>query len=254
MGFRVVNERTYRVEPPADGEPGPLAARHAARACRRPSDRPRRRSSSGSKPAFLVVMRGRAENDGYNALVLEAGLPWRDVALDPHDLALPAPGAGALFAGLHVGDAAQACGDRDRDRRAVPRPLRSAPRGLARPARRARGRDPGAHRGGAAAASTASTRTASCGASSTRSRRRCAPISTRSTRTVSRRARSPSSSRAAASTRCRCRDRCTRSSSIRRASKACTCGSARSRAAACAGPTGRRTSAPRCSGWSRRSR
>ena len=48
--------------------------------------------------------------------------------------------------------------------------------------------------------------------------------------------------------------RSTRSSSIRRASRACTCASARSRAAASAGPTGRRTSAPRCWAWSRRSR
>jgi glutamate dehydrogenase len=30
---------------------------------------------------FLVVMRGFAEDDGYNALVLAAGLMWRDVAL-----------------------------------------------------------------------------------------------------------------------------------------------------------------------------
>ena len=28
-----------------------------------------------------MVMRGVAENDGYNALVLAAGLGWRDVAL-----------------------------------------------------------------------------------------------------------------------------------------------------------------------------
>ena len=56
------------------------------------------------------------------------------------------------------------------------------------------------------------------------------------------------------STRRRCRacpsrSRCSRSSSTRRASKACTCAAARSRAAACAGPTGRRTSAPKCSAW-----
>ena len=55
----------------------------------------------------------------------------------------------------------------------------------------------------------------------------------------------------------RCRDcpspsRCSRSSSTRRASKACTCAAARSRAAGCAGPTGPRISAPRCSAWSRR--
>src|SRR6266487_2983209 len=30
---------------------------------------------------FLTVMRASAENDGYNALVLAAGVPWRDVAL-----------------------------------------------------------------------------------------------------------------------------------------------------------------------------
>ena len=58
---------------------------------------------------------------------------------------------------------------------------------------------------------------------------------------------SPSSSNARGSTACRCRGRSTRFSSIRRASRACICASARSRAAACAGPTGRRISAPRCS-------
>jgi glutamate dehydrogenase len=31
--------------------------------------------------AFLMVMRGVAENDGYNALTLHAGVAWRDVAL-----------------------------------------------------------------------------------------------------------------------------------------------------------------------------
>ena len=57
-----------------------------------------------------------------------------------------------------------------------------------------------------------------------------------------------------ASKGCRCRGRSTRSSSIRRASRACICASARWRAAACAGPTGRRISAPRCWASSRRSR
>ena len=39
------------------------------------------RPRAAARSRFLAVMRGRAENDGYNALVLEAGLPWRDVAL-----------------------------------------------------------------------------------------------------------------------------------------------------------------------------
>jgi glutamate dehydrogenase len=42
----------------------------------------RPRTAAGALEAcFIVVMRGVAENDGYNALVLAAGLWWRDVAL-----------------------------------------------------------------------------------------------------------------------------------------------------------------------------
>ena len=48
---------------------------------------------------------------------------------------------------------------------------------------------------------------------------------------------------------CRRPSRSARSSSGRRTSRACTCASARWRAAACAGRTGATTSAPRCWGW-----
>ena len=80
MGFRVVDERTYRIETPADGEPDPwlhdmLLERADGRAVDLQAIEQR------LEAAFLVIMRGRAESDGYNALVLEAGLPWRDVAL-----------------------------------------------------------------------------------------------------------------------------------------------------------------------------
>ena len=51
---------------------------------------------------------------------------------------------------------------------------------------------------------------------------------------------------------CPSRGRRSRSSSTPRASRACTCASARSPAAACAGRTAATTSAPRCSAWSRR--
>ena len=47
---------------------------------------------------------------------------------------------------------------------------------------------------------------------------------------------------------CRCRGRCSRSTSTARGWRACTCAPARSRAAASAGPTARRISAPRSSG------
>jgi glutamate dehydrogenase len=78
MGFRVVDERTYHITPQdaediwfhdmmlesALDQSFELAAlRQRLEAC------------------FLKVMGGQAENDGYNALVLAAGLGWRDVAL-----------------------------------------------------------------------------------------------------------------------------------------------------------------------------
>ena len=78
MGFRVVDERTYHLTPKgsadiwfhdmtvenASGEPIALdLRREPLEAC------------------FLAVMNRAAENDGYNALVLAAGLPWRDIAV-----------------------------------------------------------------------------------------------------------------------------------------------------------------------------
>jgi glutamate dehydrogenase len=80
MGFKVVDERTYQIArntpdrvdvwfhdmllDRADARPVDLAATKRA-----------------LEALFLMVMRGGAENDGYNALVLTAGLMWRDVAL-----------------------------------------------------------------------------------------------------------------------------------------------------------------------------
>jgi glutamate dehydrogenase len=80
MGFKVVDERTYEVRPgtppgthvwmhdmsleSADGAPIDIEALQTA-----------------LESCFLMVMRGIAENDGYNALVLKAGLQWRDIVL-----------------------------------------------------------------------------------------------------------------------------------------------------------------------------
>ena len=78
MGFRVVDERTYHIEPKeragvwfhdmlltrADGGIIDLNA-----------------GGAQLEAAFLMVMGGAAENDGYNALTLHGGLAWRDVAL-----------------------------------------------------------------------------------------------------------------------------------------------------------------------------
>jgi glutamate dehydrogenase len=96
MGFKVVDERTYQIARGAkdaaqhDGQGGaPSQALPEAdvwfhdmvleRAHGRAVDLEAHKHSL--EAAFLVVMRGGAENDGYNALVLSAGLMWRDVAL-----------------------------------------------------------------------------------------------------------------------------------------------------------------------------
>ncbi len=78
MGFRVVDERTFHIGP----QGGEGVWLH---------DMLLERGDGGSidleagkarlETAFLMVMRGAAENDGYNALTLAGGLAWRDVAL-----------------------------------------------------------------------------------------------------------------------------------------------------------------------------
>ncbi len=80
MGFRVVDERTFHISP--RGENGREVWYH---------DMLLTRSDGGTidldtgkaklETSFLMVMRGQAESDGYNALTLHGGLAWRDVAL-----------------------------------------------------------------------------------------------------------------------------------------------------------------------------
>jgi glutamate dehydrogenase len=88
MGFKVVDERTYRIARQAQDKIQDDAQGKAdvwfhdmllERADGRAVDLDA--NKHGLEAAFLVVMRGGAENDGYNALVLAAGLMWRDVAL-----------------------------------------------------------------------------------------------------------------------------------------------------------------------------
>ena len=92
MGFKVVDERTYQItrraqdttrhDAGADESPEPGVWFHdmlLERADGSAVDLEARKHSL--EATFLVVMRGGAENDGYNALVLSAGLMWRDVAL-----------------------------------------------------------------------------------------------------------------------------------------------------------------------------
>jgi glutamate dehydrogenase len=78
MGFRVVDERTYHIQP--GGHAGAwfhdmLLERRDGAAIELDDGKAR------LEAAFLMVMRGQAESDGYNALTLIGGLGWRDVAL-----------------------------------------------------------------------------------------------------------------------------------------------------------------------------
>jgi hypothetical protein len=98
------------------------------------------------------------------------------------------------------------------------------------------------------------TMTASCASSMQRCSPPHAPTAGRPMRVVR-----PSPAWRSSSSRARCPaspspSRCSRSGCIRPAWKVCTCAAARWRGAACAGPTGARTSAPRSWAWSRRSR
>jgi glutamate dehydrogenase len=80
MGFRVVDERTFQILP-KDGD-GREAWFHDMLLVDRDGGMVALdKLKSQIEAAFLMVMRGLAENDGYNALTLAVGLMWRDVAL-----------------------------------------------------------------------------------------------------------------------------------------------------------------------------
>jgi glutamate dehydrogenase len=78
MGFRVVDERTYHIQP-LERSDAWFHDMTLESALGRPLDLAVLKERLES--CFLAVMGGRAENDGYNALVLAAGLVWRDVAV-----------------------------------------------------------------------------------------------------------------------------------------------------------------------------
>jgi glutamate dehydrogenase len=79
MGFRVVDERTFEVGGENNAIDAWLHDMVLERADGAPADLEKLKPAL--EAAFIVVMRGVAENDGYNALVMAAGLLWRDVAL-----------------------------------------------------------------------------------------------------------------------------------------------------------------------------
>jgi glutamate dehydrogenase len=80
MSFQVVNERTYRITP--SGASAQNLWLHDMRLERKDGGViDLEAEKTRLEAAFLMVMRGLAENDGYNALTLTGGIGWRDVAL-----------------------------------------------------------------------------------------------------------------------------------------------------------------------------
>jgi glutamate dehydrogenase len=191
--------------------------------------------------ALAQTWAGAMESDGFNRLVLLAGLKWREVmVLRAYCKYLRQ--AGIPFSqdymerALSAHGALPACWCAASWRVSIP----SSNRGPTRPAPRSTPRSRARW-----TRSPASTKTACCGASSTPSPPPCAPISSRSARAAGPSRGSPSSSTAARSTICRCRDPWSKCLSMARAWRASICAAARWRAAASAGPTGARISAPR---------
>jgi glutamate dehydrogenase len=243
MGFKVVDERTYRIvrKVPeqadvwlhdmmlerADGGAVDLDANQRA-----------------LEAAFLKVMSGGAENDGYNALVLAGALMWREVALlrcisrflrqvrvpysQDYMWATLVKHAAIAADVVHLFEA-----------RFDPRPAIAPEERSAREATVV------------AAIEAALQHVQSLDEDRilrhfvNAVQAAIPPISIRSSPMGSPGSRSPSSSQAAGSTPCRCPSRSMRFSSTPRASRGSICASAKWLAAASAGPTGRRTSAPK---------
>jgi len=79
MGFTVVSEQSFAIEAGGDT---PEVALHDMSLRKFGGGAIDLNSLAGRLEATLMaVLQGGAESDGYNALVLNAGLPWRDVAL-----------------------------------------------------------------------------------------------------------------------------------------------------------------------------
>ncbi len=86
MGLRAIDERTYRIEtrPRVGGDSASVTRSWVHEmSLERADGRTIEVTGAAERLEDLLtaVLRGQAENDGFNALVLDTGLAWRDVAL-----------------------------------------------------------------------------------------------------------------------------------------------------------------------------
>ncbi|MDP4002263.1 NAD-glutamate dehydrogenase [Methylobacterium sp. NEAU K] len=81
LGFRVINERTYRVMPAGSDEAARIWLHDMLIERATGADIDLAALERPLEAAMLAIADGAAESDGYNRLVLEAALAWRDAAL-----------------------------------------------------------------------------------------------------------------------------------------------------------------------------
>jgi glutamate dehydrogenase len=203
MGFRVVNERTFNITSGRGRQRPPhLAARHDARA----------RQTAGESISSISIRRSRRCSWRCARLHRDptattgcpaAGLAWRDIGTAAGAVALSAPGAHPLCAGLHRGRADRHSGDRA----AIVKLFHAASTRIGRTRRRAEAEGRARAHRDRARGRLQPRRGPHPAPLRQRSTRRCAPTSSRSARTGSRRARSRSSSIRPRSTACRRRAR-----------------------------------------------
>ena len=79
MGFIVVNERTFRVSVP--NSPDGIYIHDMTLAVASGAEIDVAAYAEKLQALFIAVWEGAAESDGYNALLLNAGLGWRDIAV-----------------------------------------------------------------------------------------------------------------------------------------------------------------------------
>ncbi|MEW5962641.1 MAG: NAD-glutamate dehydrogenase [Pseudomonadota bacterium] len=81
LGFRVIDERTYRLSPLLGGRQREVCLHDMVLESADGTAIDLAPNEARLEEAFIAVFRGLAENDGFNRLVLKAGTDWREAAM-----------------------------------------------------------------------------------------------------------------------------------------------------------------------------
>ncbi|MEM8878002.1 MAG: NAD-glutamate dehydrogenase [Pseudomonadota bacterium] len=81
MAFRVISERSFQIERPGEEHTDTIHLHDMALVRADGDEIDIEALGEQLESAFMAIIQGRAENDGYNALVVKAGIAWRDIAM-----------------------------------------------------------------------------------------------------------------------------------------------------------------------------